>query len=84
MAKKLMREVDELLRAGEFEAVDRLLSTDEDYSVRQRLALLTMTLYAGDKLTNRAAFYDHSVAVITRDRGAHSATRLLSGLDGSQ
>jgi len=75
-AAEMMRKADALLRAGAFDEVDRLLDVSVDYTIRQRLALLTTTLFAGDKLSNRAAFYDECERVLPADRGK----RLLAGL----
>lgn len=78
--KEMMRSADALLRAGKFEEVDDLLDVKAEYSVRQRLALLTATLFAGDKLKNRAAFYAVSAIEICDERGAKEAVSLLAGL----
>jgi hypothetical protein len=74
-------QVDELLLAGEFHQVDDLLAsaTPEQLSIDLLLALLTSTLPAKSKLSNRSAFF-RRVEDALQSRG-ELRDGLLIGLD---
>lgn len=74
-------QIDEMLLAGEFDRVDQLLIEimPGDFSVDLLLGLLTATLPAKNRLSNREAFFER-VAQTLHDRG-EAKDGLLVGLD---
>ncbi len=71
--------IDDWLHAGNFVAVDRLLTivNEHDQSLPVLITILGITLGAKDKLKNRESFYDRVYACEVKYRGIEKTDKLL-------
>ena len=79
-ASYIMHAVDALILEARFDEADKFLSPDIDYTLRERLTILTITLPLHADLPSRPDFFRHSYNLIAHER-PDDVEALFQGLE---